>query len=73
MSLSTLSIQWSSLAEFLAMGGYGLYVWGSFGVTGAALVIEVVALRRRRKRLLQQLQGKPNEPVDRPVADRSAP
>jgi heme exporter protein D len=26
-------IHWNSFSEFLAMGGYGLYVWGSFGVT----------------------------------------
>ena len=25
-------MNWGSLDEFLAMGGYGLYVWGSFGV-----------------------------------------
>ena len=29
------------------MGGYGLYVWGSFGVTAAALLIEVVLVRQR--------------------------
>ena len=33
--------------EFLAMGGYGRYVWGSFGVVALALVIEVVSLRLR--------------------------
>jgi heme exporter protein D len=26
-------IHWNSFAEFVAMGGYGFYVWGSFGVT----------------------------------------
>ena len=25
-------MNWGSLSEFLAMGGYGLYVWGSYGV-----------------------------------------
>jgi heme exporter protein D len=29
------------------MGGYGLYVWGSFGVTAAALLIEGVLVRQR--------------------------
>ena len=24
-------MQWNSAAEFFAMGGYGLYVWPSFG------------------------------------------
>jgi heme exporter protein CcmD len=31
--------------EFLAMGGYGFYVWGSYGVTALA-----VRARRRRAR-----------------------
>ncbi|HNT38734.1 MAG TPA: heme exporter protein CcmD [Rubrivivax sp.] len=42
---------WSSVADFLAMGGYGLYVWGAFGVTALALLLELLALRGRRRRL----------------------
>ncbi len=56
MNLSSLNIQWTSLADFLAMGGYGLYVWGSFGVTGTAILIEVIALRRSHKRLVKELK-----------------
>jgi heme exporter protein D len=26
-------MQWHSVNEFLAMGGYAFYVWGSFGIT----------------------------------------
>ena len=26
-------MNWNSPAEFFAMGGYGLYVWGSYAVT----------------------------------------
>ncbi|MDD2987787.1 MAG: heme exporter protein CcmD [Zoogloea sp.] len=40
-------MNWGSAGEFFAMGGYGLYVWGSFGVTAAALLIEVVLVRHR--------------------------
>lgn len=40
-------MQWGSLSEFLAMGGYGLYVWISFGVTALCMVWEVLALRHR--------------------------
>jgi heme exporter protein D len=29
------------------MGGYGLYVWTSFGVTALCMLWEVLALRRR--------------------------
>ena len=38
-------MNWGSAAEFFAMGGYGLYVWGSFGVTAAALLIETLLAR----------------------------
>ena len=35
------------------MGGYGLYVWGSFAVTAAVLLGEVWALRAKRRALLR--------------------
>ena len=37
-------MQWNSASEFFAMGGYGLYVWGSFGVTALVLAGEVLSL-----------------------------
>jgi len=42
-------MNWHSLNEFLAMGGYGLYVWGSVIVVAGSLAIEVLALRLRAK------------------------
>jgi heme exporter protein D len=36
--------------EFLQMGGYGLYVWGSYGVTLALLAIEAWSAHRRHAR-----------------------
>jgi heme exporter protein D len=36
-----------SLADFLAMGGYGFYVWGSYLVTVALIAVEIVAVRAR--------------------------
>ena len=50
-------MNWGSAAEFFAMGGYGLYVWGSFGVTFAALLIETQLARKRfaaTRRLLRR-------------------
>ena len=41
-------MQWRSASEFFAMGGYGLYVWTSFVVTALCMVLEVLALWRRR-------------------------
>ena len=40
---------WNSASEFLAMGGYGLYVWGSYGVMALALGADaLIAFKRRR-------------------------
>ena len=38
------------MSEFLSMGGYGFYVWGSYAVTFAALGIEVAVLIRRKRK-----------------------
>jgi heme exporter protein D len=46
---------WNSWSDFLAMGGYGLYVWGSFGVTAAAIAAEMWSVAARRKALLTTL------------------
>ncbi len=40
-------MNWGGLDNFLAMGGYGLYVWGSYGVTALCIVAEVWLLARR--------------------------
>jgi heme exporter protein D len=36
-----------SLAEFFAMGGYGFYVWGAYGLTALLLAVEIVAVHVR--------------------------
>jgi len=48
-------MHWASAADFFAMGGYGLYVWGSYLVTLAALVAEIVLLGRRRRAALERI------------------
>lgn len=47
---------WNSWADFFAMGGYGLYVWGSTVVVAACMLGEVAVLRMRRKVVVEQLQ-----------------
>jgi heme exporter protein D len=49
-------MNWNSPADFFAMGGYGLYVWGSFGVCALAMVVEPWLLKRRRIDILQTLR-----------------
>jgi heme exporter protein D len=34
------------MSEFFAMGGYGFYVWGSYGVTALCIAIEIWTLTR---------------------------
>jgi len=49
-------MNWNSVNEFLAMGGYALYVWGSYGMTALLVVIEIIALRARRQSALEALR-----------------
>jgi heme exporter protein D len=37
------------MSEFLAMGGYGFYVWGAYGVTAVVIAAELISLRARRR------------------------
>jgi heme exporter protein D len=36
------------MSDWLAMGGYGFYVWSSYGALALAIAIELWLLRRRR-------------------------
>ncbi|MEQ1591266.1 MAG: heme exporter protein CcmD [Thiobacillaceae bacterium] len=40
---------WKSLDDFIAMGGYGFYVWGSYLVTAIVIIAEILMLRARRR------------------------
>ena len=54
---------WNSAADFFAMGGYGLYVWGAYAVTAAFMNAEpvLVAMRhgRARRALVADEEGGP--------------
>lgn len=39
---------WNSVDDFINMGGYGFYVWVSFGVTFSCMAVELLLLRARR-------------------------
>jgi len=49
-------MQWHSVGEFLAMGGYALYVWGSVGACAVAMIVEPIVVRRRHRRLVRSLR-----------------
>ena len=43
-------MNWASAADFFAMGGYGVYVWGAYAVTAALMLVEpVLAVQRGRR------------------------
>ena len=51
-------MNWQSASDFWAMGGYGLYVWGSFAVTAGVMLVEVLMVQARRRALLREV-GEP--------------
>ena len=49
--------------DFLHMGGYAFYVWGSYGVTFALLAIEVFVLIKRKREAKSVLGAVPLQPT----------
>jgi heme exporter protein D len=54
-------MQWASVSEFLAMGGYASYVWGAYGVCAAALAAEVLTLLRRFRKARARVKSEGRE------------
>ena len=53
-------MQWNNASEFFAMGGYGFYVWGSFGLCALAMIAEPLLVCQRRNRAIKQIQNQLN-------------
>jgi heme exporter protein D len=49
-------MNWASWNDFFRMGGYALYVWGSYGVTLALIAAEIVLLIQRRRKVIAYLR-----------------
>lgn len=49
-------MNWESWQAFWAMGGFGLYVWSSFGMTLLCIAGEIGLLRRHRLQVWQRLK-----------------
>ena len=47
---------WNSPAEFFAMGGYALYVWGSVVVCLVAMIAEPLFVGKRQRDILSALR-----------------
>ena len=48
-------MNWGSWSNFLSMGGYGLYVWGSYAAVFGLIAVEVVLLVIRRRNIVNHL------------------
>jgi heme exporter protein D len=49
-------MNWNSASDFFAMGGYALYVWGSFGVCAVALAMEPLLVSQRQRNIVASLR-----------------
>ena len=49
-------MNWNSATEFFAMGGYGVYVWGAYGVTVVCMLLEPLLAARRHRAALQAVR-----------------
>jgi heme exporter protein D len=66
-------MNWGSVSEFFSMGGYGLYVWGSYGLAALLMAVEPWLAARRHRRALRDAAGAAvwDEPSLPPVAGRT--
>ena len=48
----------NSWSQLVAMGGYGLYVWGSFGMCIVVMTVEVGLLAARRRALKSEVDAR---------------
>ena len=54
-------MNWNSLDQFLAMGGYAVYVWGSYALVLVLMLIEPWLAARRHRQALQQAREQEEE------------
>lgn len=45
----------SGIAEFFYFSGYAWYVWGSYGVTAAFMIGEIILVIRGKKSMMDRL------------------
>jgi heme exporter protein D len=44
-----------SFQEFINMGGYGAYIWGSYGIGLIVFIALFVSVKKQRNKLMKQL------------------
>lgn len=67
------NLYWASFSDFIHMGGYGLYVWGSFIACVLGLGIEWLLIKQQRKQVIQHLRRRAlAEEMEEEVDERSS-
>lgn len=51
----------TSLHEFLSMGGYGAYVWPSYGIAAVVVLVNALTPGRRLKRIKDDIRRRSGE------------
>ncbi len=65
-------MSWGQQSEFLSMGGYGFFVWTSWGV-GAVLMIGLL-IQKHRRRAIRRTKSRPsNNSAPAAAAERQTP
>ena len=47
---------WNNFFDFLAMGGYAFYVWGSFLAVAIIMLFEIVIIKKNYQKTIQKLK-----------------
>lgn len=45
-----------TVSEFFAMGGFGFYIWTSFGIALLLMIVELLMLKTHRSAIIKRLQ-----------------
>ncbi|GDX61320.1 MAG: heme exporter protein CcmD [Nitrosospira sp.] len=48
-------MNWTSWSDFISMGGYGYYVWGSYLISFICIAGEIILVSNRKRTLLKQI------------------
>lgn len=54
--------------EFFAMGGYGGYVWGSYGIAALVLALNIILPLRARRAVTRQVRTRTRARTPRAAA-----
>lgn len=50
------------MSDFLAMGGYAVWVWSAYGLTAVILLANVIAAGRRYRQAMDRLRNRVGRP-----------